>query len=133
MQGKEIQNGNCSSTDFAKLTRRQKDVVKQLWQQGEAIAAMSLDANSIQSLVASAVNDKLETAVICNVANATGKDEDHTEPSAASILTGDNAVATLLPSSQWAQSVKPSWEMWMIPSQIKSCKSRSNQINDMME
>ena len=71
VQGKEVNNGNYSSADFADLTREQKDVVKQLRKQGEAMAAGATDTMSIHSIVTQAVNDKLESAVICGVANAT--------------------------------------------------------------
>ena len=71
IQGKEIHNGNYSSVEFSNLTREQKDAVKELRQQGEAMAAVASDVTSIRSIVTQAVNDKLEAAVICGVANAT--------------------------------------------------------------
>lgn len=46
VQGKEVNNGNYSSSDFANLTREQKEAVKQLRQQGEAMAAAGSDALS---------------------------------------------------------------------------------------
>lgn len=71
VQGKEVNNENYSSPDFANLTREQKEAVKQLRQQGEAMAAAGSDAMSIHSIVTQAVNEKLEASVVCRVSNAT--------------------------------------------------------------
>ena len=77
VQGKEISNGNYSSAEFAELTREQKDMVKQLRKEGEAMAAGNQDAMSIKSMVTQAVNEKLETAVVCGVTNATTDNDGH--------------------------------------------------------
>ena len=82
VQGKEVNNGNYSSADFAELTHEQKETVKQLRKQGEAMAAASSDTMSIQFLVTQAVNEKLEAAVICGVANATNKNNDYSSTAA---------------------------------------------------
>ena len=79
VQGKEIHNGNYHSSDFANLTREQKDAVRDLRKQGEALASATQDTASIHSLVTQAVNDKLEAAVICGVANATGDNDAMTQ------------------------------------------------------
>ena len=71
VQGKEIHNGNYSSAEFSGLTREQKEAVKELRQQGEAMASVASDVASIHSIVTQAVNEKLEAAVVCGVANAT--------------------------------------------------------------
>ena len=77
VQGKEISNGNYSSAEFAELTREQKDMVRQLRREGEAMAATNQDAMSIKSMVTQAVNEKLEAAVVCGVANATAENTDN--------------------------------------------------------
>ena len=97
IQGKEIHNGNYSSSDFANLTREQKDAVKDLRRQGEAMAAASADSASIHSIVTQAVNDKLEGAVICGVANATGDNDAMTQltvPGNSSIGDGSDYSST---------------------------------------
>ena len=56
------------------------------------MAAILTDTASIQSLVTHAVNDKLEAAVICGVANATGDNDAVTQLSAAGISSiGDGS------------------------------------------
>ena len=82
VQGKEVHNGNYSGPDFANLTREQCKAVKELRQQGEAMAA-SLQA-SIDSLVTQAVQEKLEAAIICGVANATTDNDTLTQATTAS-------------------------------------------------
>ena len=77
VQGKEISNGNYSSAEFAELTREQKDMVRQLRREGEAMAATNQDAMSIKSMVTQAVNEKLEATVVCGVANATTENTDN--------------------------------------------------------
>lgn len=89
VQGKEINNGNYSSSDFANLTREQKEAVKQLRQQGEAMAAAGSDALSIQSIVTQAVNEKLEAAVVCGVSNATNDNETYPPAANNSSQSGD--------------------------------------------
>ena len=91
VQGKEVHNGNYNGADYANLTREQKDAVRELRQQGEAMAAASSDAASIHSIVTQAVNDKLEAAVICGVANATNDNDTITNGSTAGISSGDGS------------------------------------------
>ena len=88
VQGKEIHNGNYSSAEFSGLTREQKDAVKELRQQGEAMASAASDVASIHSMVAQAVNDKLEAAVVCGVANATEDNDLSTMKSTSSSSSG---------------------------------------------
>ena len=90
IQGREVNNGNYSSADFADLTREQKEAVKQLRRQGEAMASSNTDTMTIQSLVTQAVNDQLEAAVICGVTNATndGNNYSHTTQATESVTDG---------------------------------------------
>ena len=108
IQGKEIHNGNYSSADFANLTREQKDAVKDLRRQGEAIAAASADMASIHSIVTQAVNEKLEAAVICGVANVTGDNDAMTQltvPGNSSVGDGsDYSAAKSIGTRRKAQS-----------------------------
>ena len=99
VQGKEIHNGNYTSADFANLTREQKDTVKELRQQGEAMAAAAPDAASIHSLVTQAVQEKLEAAVVCGVSNASN-DNDAITQSTASTSTGDGSGLSVGSSSK---------------------------------
>ena len=90
VQGKEVHNGNYNAADYSNLTREQKDAVRELRQQGEAMATAS-GAASIQSIVTQAVNDKLEAAVICGVANATNDNDTITHFSTAGNSSGGDA------------------------------------------
>lgn len=87
VQGREIHNGNYSSTDFAALTREQKEAVKELRRRGEEMAATT-DVASIQSLVSQAIGEKLEAAVIAGVANATEDNEADTLVSTSGSSSG---------------------------------------------
>ena len=88
VQGKEISNANYTSAEFAELTREQKETVKQLRREGEAMAATNQDAMSIKSMVTQAVNEKLEAAVVCGVANATTENTNNSP----SIVVDDSTV-----------------------------------------
>lgn len=93
VQGKEVHNGNYSGPDFANLTREQREAVKELRRQGEAMAASTPDAASIHSLVSQAVQEKLEAAVVCGVANATTDNDTltHATTTTSSMSTGDGS------------------------------------------
>ena len=107
VQGKEVSNGNYSSADFAELTREQKETVKQLQRQGEAMAAANTDTMTIQSLVTQAVNEKLEAAVVCGVANATNEGNDYspmTQTAETAIDGSDHSTIQSVGSKRRAQS-----------------------------
>ena len=99
VQGKEISNGNYSSDDFAESTREQKEAVKQLRKQGEAMAAANTNIMTIQSLVTQAVNEKLEAAVICGVANATNETNDYSPTAQITESTTDGSDYSTIQST----------------------------------
>ena len=93
-QGKEIHNGNYSGADFSNLTREQKDAVRKLRQEGEAMGTYASDIDLIHSMVTQSVNDKLEAAVTCGVMNAANDSDTITQSSTTeSSYGGDVGVS----------------------------------------
>ena len=79
--------------------REQKETVKQLRRQGEAMAAANSDTMSIQSLVTQAVNEKLEAAVICGVVNATNNSNDYSPTTVTNEFTANGSDCSTIQST----------------------------------